>query len=62
MQVGIIYEGMKFPLWLHGHVMVEFLVASTSPKKSVGKKNTVMCSTSMSFVAYDLDAYFLVIT
>ncbi|XP_009384181.2 peroxisomal ATPase PEX1 isoform X1 [Musa acuminata AAA Group] len=34
-QVGIVYEGMKFPLWLHGHVMVEFLVASTSPKKSV---------------------------
>ncbi|WOL17808.1 hypothetical protein Cni_G26601 [Canna indica] len=34
-QVGIVYEGMKFPLWLHGHVVVEFLVASTSPKKSV---------------------------
>ncbi|KAJ8510883.1 hypothetical protein OPV22_001317 [Ensete ventricosum] len=34
-QVGIVYEGMKFPLWLHGHVVVEFLVTSTSPKKSV---------------------------
>lgn len=34
-QVGIVYAGMKFPLWLHGHIVVEFLVVSTSPKKSV---------------------------
>ncbi|XP_020271277.1 peroxisome biogenesis protein 1 isoform X2 [Asparagus officinalis] len=34
-QVGIVNEGMRFPLWLHGHTIVEFLVVSTSPKKSV---------------------------
>lgn len=34
-QVGIVHEGMRFPLWLHGHIVVEFLVVSTSPKKSV---------------------------
>ncbi|KAG1365096.1 Peroxisome biogenesis protein 1 [Cocos nucifera] len=33
--VGIVYEGMKFPLWLHGRIVVDFLVVSTSPKKSV---------------------------
>nr|CAD1820543.1 unnamed protein product [Ananas comosus var. bracteatus] len=30
-----VYEGMKFPLWLHGHIVVEFLVVSSHPKKSV---------------------------
>nr|XP_029116222.1 peroxisome biogenesis protein 1 isoform X2 [Elaeis guineensis] len=40
-QVGIVYEGMKFPLWLHGHIVVEFLVVSTSPKKSVGTEVAV---------------------
>lgn len=39
MQVGIVNEGMRFPLWLHGHTIVEFLVVSISPKKSVGKRN-----------------------
>ncbi|KAJ0975826.1 hypothetical protein J5N97_017791 [Dioscorea zingiberensis] len=34
-QVGIVHEGMKFPLWLHGHTIVMFLVTSTSPKQSV---------------------------
>lgn len=34
-QVGIVNEGMKFPLWLHGHTIVEFHVVSTSPKKPV---------------------------
>ncbi|KAH7654466.1 peroxin-1 protein [Dioscorea alata] len=34
-QVGIVHEGMKFPLWLHGHVVVVFRVTSTSPKQSV---------------------------
>ncbi|KAF6176657.1 hypothetical protein GIB67_034519 [Kingdonia uniflora] len=34
-QVGIVHEGMKFPLWLHGHTVVMFLVVSTFPKKSV---------------------------
>lgn len=34
---------MRFPLWLHGHIVVEFLVVSTSPKKSVGKGNLIMC-------------------
>ncbi|VAI86983.1 hypothetical protein VPH35_129243 [Triticum aestivum] len=34
-QVGIVYEGMKFPLWLDGHNIVKFVVVSSSPKKSV---------------------------
>ncbi|XP_042377696.1 peroxisome biogenesis protein 1-like isoform X1 [Zingiber officinale] len=34
-QVGVVHEGMKFPLWLHGHVMVELVVVSTSPRESV---------------------------
>lgn len=37
MQVRIVHEGMKFPLWLHGRTTVTFLVVSTFPKKSVGK-------------------------
>ncbi|WVZ91724.1 hypothetical protein U9M48_037857 [Paspalum notatum var. saurae] len=34
-QVGIVYEGMKFPLWLDGHNIVKFVVVSSSPRKSV---------------------------
>lgn len=34
-QVGIVYDGMKFPLWLHGHNVVEFLVISASPSNSI---------------------------
>ncbi|XP_020586378.1 peroxisome biogenesis protein 1 isoform X2 [Phalaenopsis equestris] len=34
-QVGIVFEGMKFPLWLHGHMVVEFTVVSVSPNKPV---------------------------
>ncbi|KAG9439462.1 hypothetical protein H6P81_019627 [Aristolochia fimbriata] len=34
-QVGIVHEGMRFPLWLHGHTIVEFLVVSTSPVGSI---------------------------
>ncbi|CAM0911659.1 unnamed protein product [Alopecurus aequalis] len=34
-QVGIVYEGMKFPLWLDGHNIVKFVVVSSSPKKLV---------------------------
>lgn len=34
-QVCIVHEGMRFPLWLHRHVIMVFLVTSTSPKKSV---------------------------
>ncbi|XP_010274105.1 PREDICTED: peroxisome biogenesis protein 1 [Nelumbo nucifera] len=34
-QVGIVYEGMRFPLWLHGRNIIMFLVVSTFPKKSV---------------------------
>ncbi|KAF5200132.1 Atp-dependent zinc metalloprotease ftsh [Thalictrum thalictroides] len=34
-QVGIVHEGMKFPLWVHGHIVTVFLVASTNPKNSV---------------------------
>ncbi|KAJ3688752.1 hypothetical protein LUZ61_017916 [Rhynchospora tenuis] len=32
-QVGVVYEGMKFPLWLYEHVVVEFIVISCSPNK-----------------------------
>ncbi|VAI19832.1 unnamed protein product [Triticum turgidum subsp. durum] len=35
-QVGIVYDGMKFPLWLHGDNVVEFLVISASPSNSIG--------------------------
>ena len=35
-QVGIVYEGMKFPLWLDGHNIVKFVVVSSCPEKSVG--------------------------
>ncbi|PIA25324.1 hypothetical protein AQUCO_11800013v1 [Aquilegia coerulea] len=34
-QVGIVHEGMKFPLWVHGHNVTVFLVVSTNPKNSV---------------------------
>ncbi|KAL6858720.1 hypothetical protein ACP4OV_017722 [Aristida adscensionis] len=34
-QVGIVYEGMKFPLWLDGHNIVKFVVVSSCPEKSV---------------------------
>ncbi|KAK4279639.1 hypothetical protein QN277_011385 [Acacia crassicarpa] len=34
-QVRIVYEGMRFPLWLHGHTMITFIVASVVPKKAV---------------------------
>ncbi|KAL5231929.1 hypothetical protein ABZP36_030705 [Zizania latifolia] len=34
-QVGVVYEGMKFPLWLDGHNIVKFVVISSTPKKSV---------------------------
>uniref|UniRef100_A0A0E0LXW1 Peroxisomal ATPase PEX1 n=1 Tax=Oryza punctata TaxID=4537 RepID=A0A0E0LXW1_ORYPU len=34
-QVGVVYEGMKFPLWLDGHNIVKFVVTSSSPKKSL---------------------------
>nr|CAB3483787.1 unnamed protein product [Digitaria exilis] len=35
-QVGIVYEGMRFPLWLDGHNIVKFVVVSSRPEKSVG--------------------------
>ncbi|XP_006660378.3 peroxisome biogenesis protein 1 [Oryza brachyantha] len=34
-QVGVVYEGMKFPLWLDGHNIVKFVVTSSSPKKAL---------------------------
>ncbi|TXG48256.1 hypothetical protein EZV62_027550 [Acer yangbiense] len=34
-QVRIVQEAMRFPLWLHGHTVITFLVVSTFPKKSV---------------------------
>ncbi|OVA14668.1 AAA+ ATPase domain [Macleaya cordata] len=34
-QVGIVHEGMRFPLWLHGHTVLLFHVVSTFPRKSV---------------------------
>ncbi|KAF7828200.1 anaphase-promoting complex subunit 1 isoform X1 [Senna tora] len=33
-QLRIVYEGMRFPLWLHGHTMITFNVASVFPKKA----------------------------
>ncbi|KAK8664514.1 hypothetical protein V6N13_084300 [Hibiscus sabdariffa] len=34
-QVRVVYEGMRFPLWLHGRTIVTFLVMSTFPEKAV---------------------------
>ncbi|XP_054777758.1 peroxisomal ATPase PEX1 isoform X2 [Prosopis cineraria] len=34
-QVRIVHEGMRFPLWLHGHTMITFFVTSVIPKKAV---------------------------
>ncbi|GMI93617.1 peroxisome 1, EMBRYO DEFECTIVE 2817 [Hibiscus trionum] len=34
-QVRIVYEGMRFPLWLRGRTIITFLVMSTFPKKAV---------------------------
>lgn len=33
-QVGIVHEGMRFPLWMHGHTVLLFHVVSTFPSKS----------------------------
>lgn len=34
-QVGIVQEGLRFPLWLHGHTVIIFCVASTEPEQLV---------------------------
>ncbi|CAH9133056.1 unnamed protein product [Cuscuta epithymum] len=34
-QLGIVYEAMAFPLWIHGRSVIKFLVSSTSPQTSV---------------------------
>ncbi|XP_057972074.1 peroxisomal ATPase PEX1 [Malania oleifera] len=34
-QIGIVHKTMRFPLWLHGHTVVTFLVVSVLPKKAV---------------------------
>ncbi|KAF9589821.1 hypothetical protein IFM89_028756 [Coptis chinensis] len=34
-QVGVVHQGMKFPLWVHGHSVAVFLVVSTYPENSV---------------------------
>ncbi|KAK9137426.1 hypothetical protein Sjap_008020 [Stephania japonica] len=34
-QVGIIHQGMRFPLWLHGHTIIKLLVVSTCSTNSV---------------------------
>ncbi|KAK8608231.1 hypothetical protein V6N13_023658 [Hibiscus sabdariffa] len=34
-QVRIVYEGMRFPLWLHGRTIINFHVMSTFPNKAV---------------------------
>ncbi|XP_065865705.1 peroxisomal ATPase PEX1 isoform X2 [Euphorbia lathyris] len=34
-QVRIVQETMRFPLWLHGHTIITFLVVSTFPKNAV---------------------------
>lgn len=38
MQVGIVHEAMRFPLWLHGRTTITFLVVSTFPKNPIGKR------------------------
>lgn len=35
-QVGLVHQGMRFPLWLHGRTIVTFLVVSTFPKNLIG--------------------------
>ena len=42
-QVGIVHEAMRFPLWLHGRTIITFLVVSTFPKSPVGKKISTTC-------------------
>ncbi|CAI9266606.1 unnamed protein product [Lactuca saligna] len=32
-QAGIVHEGMRFPLWLHGHTTITFSVVSTDPQE-----------------------------
>ncbi|KAK7362476.1 hypothetical protein VNO77_04590 [Canavalia gladiata] len=34
-QVRIVHEGMRFPLWLHGHTVITFQVTSVVPKNVV---------------------------
>ncbi|EPS69839.1 hypothetical protein M569_04916, partial [Genlisea aurea] len=36
-QVGVVYEEMRFPLWLHGQTVVRFLVVSVFPQKRVAQ-------------------------
>ncbi|KAH1088099.1 hypothetical protein GLYMA_07G224000v4 [Glycine max] len=40
-QVRIVHEGMRFPLWLHGHTVITFQVASVFPKNVVGTEVAV---------------------
>lgn len=42
LQVGIVHEGMRFPLWLHEQISITFLVVSTLPKKPVGKMKSIL--------------------
>ncbi|KAK1361426.1 Peroxin-1 [Heracleum sosnowskyi] len=34
-QVGLVHQGMRFPLWLHGRTIITFLVVSTFPKNQI---------------------------
>lgn len=34
-QVGVVQAGLRFPLWLHGHTVITFRVASTEPEQLV---------------------------
>lgn len=34
-QVGLVHEGMRFPLWLRGRTIITFLVVSTFPKNHI---------------------------
>jgi len=49
MQVRIVYEGMRFPLWLHGHTVITFQVASVDPKNVVGKMIPISVSIVLWF-------------
>lgn len=48
-QVGLVHEGMRFPLWLHGRTIITFLVVSTFPKNHIGTTIDNNLQTTVSF-------------
>lgn len=55
-QVRILHETMKFPLWLHDRTVIRFAVVSTFPPKGVGKTifNPHFFQVSFSFIILQL--------